>query len=633
MNEIADHTRIVSVAEMQRLEKEADAAGQTYATMMEQAGTALAKAVQESFPGSADQSVLVLVGPGNNGGDGLVCARHLSDAGYRVRVYLWARGGYPAKEEQAGKGGKKKAPSRKTGPQEDYEGHLGQVLERNVPAHSADEDADAVQLRAWLDEADIVVDALLGTGANRPIEGALAGILQQLNEVRSRRLPPARTKAGEIGSATASETGGPLALSPLTVVAVDVPSGLNADSGALDPATVAADMTVTFGCAKAGQFLFPGAAVLGELVVADIGIPAELTVDMQTFFLTPEQVADLLPTRGRNSHKGIFGKGMAVVGSVNYPGAAFLSCAAMGRVGAGLVTGAIPQPVWVPLSSALAEPTWILLSHDLGVVNESAAANVGAKLGEYDALLIGCGLGQESATRGFMERLLRRNHKQRPSALPRGFAASESETAEYEQPVSDTDSHSNGEAVADSPSSFPFGPIRRRNQLPAETPPLPPTVIDADGLNLLAQLDDWPSLLPADCVLTPHPAEMARLCGLGSVQEVVDNRWRLARERAAVWQAVVLLKGPYTVIATPEGELAVLPVATAALATAGTGDILAGVITGLLAQGLSPFHAACLGAWLHGRAGELCEQRIGCAGVIATDLLPLLPAAMNELRD
>ena len=400
MNEIADHTRIVSVAEMQRLEKEADAAGQTYATMMEQAGTALAEAVQESFPGSADQSVLVLVGPGNNGGDGLVCARHLSDAGYRVRVYLWARGGYPAKEEQAGKGGKKKAPSRKTGPQEDYEGHLGQVLERNVPAHSADEDADAVQLRAWLDEADIVVDALLGTGANRPIEGALAGILQQLNEVRSRRLPPARTKAGEIGSATASETGGPLALSPLTVVAVDVPSGLNADSGALDPATVAADMTVTFGCAKAGQFLFPGAAVLGELVVADIGIPAELTVDMQTFFLTPEQVADLLPTRGRNSHKGIFGKGMAVVGSVNYPGAAFLSCAAMGRVGAGLVTGAIPQPVWVPLSSALAEPTWILLSHDLGVVNESAAANVGAKLGEYDALLIGCGLGQESATRG-----------------------------------------------------------------------------------------------------------------------------------------------------------------------------------------------------------------------------------------
>ena len=633
MNEIADHTRIVSVDEMQRLEKGADAAGQSYAAMMEQAGTALAEAVQESFSGSADLSVLVLVGPGNNGGDGLVCARHLSDAGYLVRVYLWARGGYPAKEEQAGKRGKKKAPSRKSGPEEDYEGHLGRVLERNVPAHSAEEDVDAVQLRAWLDETDIVVDALLGTGANRPIKGALARILQQLTEVRSRRLAPARTKAGEADTAAVSESGGPETRPPVTVVAVDVPSGLNADSGALDPVSVAADMTVTFGCAKTGQFQFPGAAALGELVVADIGIPAEVTVDSQTFFLTPEQMADLLPTRSRNSHKGAFGKGMAVVGSVNYPGAAFLSCAAMGRVGAGLVTGAIPQPVWVPVSSALAEPTWILLSHDLGVVNEGAAANVNAKLSEYDALLIGCGLGQENATRGFMERFLRRNHRQSRSALPGVFAAWESEKAEDGQPVSETDSPSNDEEAADSATDSPFGTIRRRDELPAEAPPLPPTVIDADGLNNLAQLDDWPSLLPADCVLTPHPAEMARLCGLASVQEVVDNRWELARERAAAWQAVVLLKGPYTVIATPEGELAVLPVATAALATAGTGDILAGAITGLLAQGLTPFQAACLGAWLHGRAGELCEQRVGSAGAIASDLLPLLPAAMNELRD
>ena len=187
------------------------------------------------------------------------------------------------------------------------------------------------------------------------------------------------------------------------------------------------------------------------------------------------------------------------------------------------MTGAIPQPVWVPVSSALAEPTWILLSHDLGVVNEGAVANVNAKLSEYDALLIGCGLGQENATRGFMERLLRRNHSRRRSALPGGFAAWESEKAEDGQPVSETDSSSNGEEAADSATDSPFGTIRRRDELPAETLPLPPTVIDADGLNNLAQLDDWPSLLPADCVLTPHPAEMARLCGLASVQEVVDN--------------------------------------------------------------------------------------------------------------
>ena len=598
MNEIADHTRIVTVAEMQRLEKETDATGQSYAAMMEQAGAALADAIQESFLHSADLSVLVLAGPGNNGGDGLVCARHLSDAGFPVRVYLW---------------------KRKTAPQEDYEGHFAQLVERNVPAHSAEEDADAVQLTAWLDESAVVVDALLGTGANRPIEGALARILQQLAETRALRLSAAGAVAGEGGADPPRKSAGPGAASPLVVVAVDVPSGLHADSGALDPATVAADMTVTFGCAKSGHFQFPGAAILGELVVADIGVPPELAAGIRTFFLTPEQTAGLLPERSRNSHKGSFGKGMAVVGSVNYPGAAFLSCAAMGRVGAGLVTGAIPQPVWVPVSSALAEPTWILLSHDLGVVNEDAVATIEPRLGDYNALLIGCGLGQENATRGFIQRLLRRNRNQRPSALPTGFAAPEGQSSADEPPIS---------GMANSP----FGSIRRREQLPAEIPPLPPTVIDADGLNNLAELNDWPSLLPADCVLTPHPAEMARLCGLSSVQEVVDNRWALARERAAAWQAVVLLKGPYTVIAHPDGDLAVLPVATPALATAGTGDVLAGVITGLLTQGLSPFHAACLGAWLHGRAGELCEQKIGCAGVIARDLLPFLPAAMNELR-
>ena len=193
MNQIADHTRIVSVAEMQRLEKEADAAGQSYAALMEQAGTALAEAIQESFARSADRSVLVLAGPGNNGGDGLVCARHLSDAGYRVRVYLW---------------------KRKTEPQEDYEGHLGQLIERNVSAHSAEEDVDAVQLRAWLDEAAVVVDALLGTGANRPIQGALARILQQLAEVRNRRSSVARAAAREVASDPASEPAGSGAHSP-----------------------------------------------------------------------------------------------------------------------------------------------------------------------------------------------------------------------------------------------------------------------------------------------------------------------------------------------------------------------------------------------------------------------------------
>lgn len=563
---ISPHTRIVSVAEMQRLEKEADAAGQSYAAMMEQAGIAVADAIQKRFLHTTDAPVLVLVGPGNNGGDGLVCARHLSDAGYPVRIYLW---------------------KRKTAPQDDYEGHFAQLIKRNIPTHSAQEDPDSLQLAAWLDEAVVVVDALLGTGANRPIKGELARICMQLIHARSRRLS---------------------LQDKLAVVCVDVPSGLHADSGMIDPHTVPADMTVTFGCAKTGHFQFPGAAILGDLVMADIGIPPELTADILTFFLTPEYVAGLLPERSNNSHKGTFGKGMAIVGCVNFPGAVLLSCAAMGRVGAGLVTGAVPQPVWMSVSSALAEPTWLLLSHDLGVINADAVGTINQVLNDYDALLIGCGLGQANATRTFLQQFLSRKHRQ----PPREFATADDRI---------------GDSTKD---SFPFRSLHGREQPPANIPPLPPTVIDADGLNNLAQLDDWPSLLPAACVLTPHPAEMARLCGLPSA--VINKRWSLAREKAATWNAVVLLKGPYTVIAHPDGRLAVLPVATPALATAGSGDILAGAITGLMGQGLSPFHAACLGAWLHGRAGELCEQEIGPAGVVARDLLPFLPVAMNELR-
>jgi NAD(P)H-hydrate epimerase len=160
----------------------------------------------------------------------------------------------------------------------------------------------------------------------------------------------------------------------------------------------------------------------------------------------------------------------------------------------------------------------------------------------------------------------------------------------------------------------------------------PAHLIDADGLNCLAALPDWPSRLPARCVLTPHPAEMARLCGL-SIPEVVAQRWGLARAQAAAWNCTLLLKGPFTIVADPSGWMGVLPVATPALATAGSGDVMSGVIGGLLAQGLAPFHAACAGAWLHGQAGLRCEAALGLAGVIASDLLPQLPAVLHFLAD
>ncbi|MEZ4706090.1 MAG: NAD(P)H-hydrate dehydratase [Caldilineaceae bacterium] len=524
--QILETSKLVTVSEMQQIERRADAAGHSYAVMMETAGRAVAECILQAphlAKAAARAPVLVLVGPGNNGGDGLVCARHLHENGVQTRVYLWRRA---------------------TAAEHDYESHFARLTELGVPTARADEDPSFAQLQSWLAEVSTVVDALLGTGANRPIVGQLAELLEQVQEVQTARNLPC--------------------------VAVDCPSGLNCDTGALDPRTLFADLTVTFAYAKWGHYQFPGAEACGQMTVADIGIPASITAVSRTFVLNEQWLAPQLPVRSNNSHKGSFGKVMAAVGCMNYAGAAYLSCAAAGRVGAGLVTGAIPQPVWAPSASKLTEATWLPLPATAsGHFDATAAYPVGEALAGYKALLVGCGLGQTDSTGQFMHQLL-------------GHLG------------------------------------------------LPPTVIDADGLNCLAQIAQWPTRLPEFTVLTPHMAEMSRLCRL-PIAEVTAQRWILAQQKAAEWNVVLLIKGPYTVIAAPTGELAILPVATSALATAGTGDVLAGSIAGLLAQDVAPFAAACLGAWIHGLAGLLCAQDIGSIGVVASDLLPRLPLVLRKM--
>jgi NAD(P)H-hydrate epimerase len=521
--DVSPAQRLVSVAEMQAIEKATDAGGHSYAAMMEIAGNAVGRNIV-ALCGIVP--VLVLVGPGNNGGDGLVCARYLQRAGAPVVVYLW---------------------KRRTDPERDYEGHFAAVAALGIPTARAEEDEGLAILREWLGRSSIVVDALLGTGAKGPIEGLLADVLRT---VAAQHVPSQ------------------------TIVAVDCASGIDCDTGALSPQALIPHITVTFGFAKHGHFQFPGADAVGKLIVADIGIPHELAVQVRTFLITQELVQAWLPPRPRLSHKGTFGKLLLIVGSESYPGAAYLSCAAAGRTGAGLVTGAVPKSIWALLAGRLAEPTWLPLpvreGGELeGWLDETAAALVIDKASSYDALVLGCGLGKNDATRAYVEQLLAQS--------------------------------------------------------------LPPAVVDADGLNCLAELSGGPQRLRTLGVLTPHPAEMARLCAL-DVQEVVQRRWELARERAATWGQVVLLKGPYTVIADPQGWLGVLPIATPALATAGSGDVLAGMIGSLLAQRLDPFAAACTGSWLHGTVGLRCEQEIGPAGVVASDLLVQLPAVLRALH-
>ncbi len=289
--EIPAQNRLVSVAEMQALERAADAAGHSYAAMMEIAGrrvaeTLLARYGRTSTSYLSDRATTAAMVWSVHG----TCMKRAR----QFAVYLW---------------------KRRTNPDNDYEGHFGKLAALGVPAAHADDDPGFGILGSWL-ESSVLVDALLGTGTNRPIEGQLAHLLRYVDEFR---------RGHE---------------QLFQILAVDCASGLNCDTGAVDPLTLSPDVTVTFAHAKVGQFKFPGADSVGELITVDIGVPADLSTNIKTFLIDEILVQRWLPTRPRLSHKGAFGKVLLAVGSQRFPGAAYLSCAAAGRVGAGLVTGA-----------------------------------------------------------------------------------------------------------------------------------------------------------------------------------------------------------------------------------------------------------------------------------------------------
>ena len=264
---------------------------------------------------------------------------------------------------------------------------------------------------------------------------------------------------------------------------------------------------------------------------------------------------------------------LVAAGSVNYIGAAYLACSGAMRVGAGLVTLAIASSLQPILASKLTEVTYLPLPETTpGNISRKAANLVREELERCDVLLMGCGLGQSPLVVRFVKSVL-------------------------------------------------FG--RKSLSLPL--------VLDADAINVLAGVQNWWQKLTDNVILTPHPGEMARLVG-ASVDEVQSDRVGLARKAARAWRKTVVLKGAYTVVAAPEGRCRISPFANPGLASAGTGDVLSGVIAGLVAQGLSVSEAASVGVYLHGKAGDLVKDRLGDAGIIASDLLPELPLAIKQLK-
>ncbi|HHY15727.1 MAG TPA: NAD(P)H-hydrate dehydratase [Firmicutes bacterium] len=501
--------RVVTGREMRLIEQQAlETLGVSGLLLMETAGAGLAALVAEQYGCPAGKKIHVLAGMGNNGGDGLVAARHLLSRGARPKVYLLGDESGATPEHRVNL---------------DILRRLGVEL---VLADTAHPD----RLRFSLSMGDLIIDALLGTG----FRGELAPDFQVLVETVNGLQRP--------------------------VVAVDIPSGVHAATGQVRGAAVKADLTVGLGLLKAGCLLHPGREYSGDVKLINLGIP--LTGDgFPVRRLLDASILHTLPSRSPAGHKGTFGHVLVVGGSRNYAGAPSLSGQAALRGGAGLVTLAVPENIVsrFPPSELIILP---LEGTDSGSLARSALAGLLKEGANKDVLVVGPGLSREPESLDLVQHLLR--------AWDR------------------------------------------------------PAVIDADALEVLTS-DFLKSIEPANrskWILTPHPGEMARLLG-NTPAEVNENRLQIAQEFAEKWGLILVLKGAPTIISS--GKITYInSTGSHGLASAGTGDVLAGLIGSLAAQGLNPLKAAAAGVYAHGAAGDLAGEK-GQRSLIAGDCLHLLP--------
>ncbi len=518
--------KIVSCDQSRQIDRKAAEKGLTTAILVENAGRAVAFHVANIAAPIEGKNILILVGKGNNGADGLVAARHLLELKAKPTAYM------------AGE----RDPARDAA----FQG----AVQKGVSVVRADQDNNASRLAELLQSADVVIDAFLGTGRSGAIEGVFKQALEAVASTRGCRRG-------------------------MLVVGLDVPSGLDGDNGAVDPVTLNCDFTITLGNPKLGLFLFPGASRVGRLIVADIGLPPELTADIKLELMTDEWASSVLPKRPLNANKGTFGRVLVVAGSINYIGAAYFSCMGAYRVGAGLVALATPTSLQGPLAARLTEATYVPLPQSAtGVVAEDAFTTLKREIMASNVMLMGPGLGKSKAALEFMKSTL-------------------------------------------------------LNLQPASSPNL---VLDADALDAVKEIEDWSKKLPRQMVVTPHPGELARMISK-SISDIQKDRIGLATRLAREWDNTVVLKGAHTVVASPDGKVMLSPFANPGLASGGTGDVLSGAIAGLLAQGVGFFDSSALGVYLHGMAGELVRSELGDTGMIAEDLLPALPQSIKRLRE
>jgi ADP-dependent NAD(P)H-hydrate dehydratase / NAD(P)H-hydrate epimerase len=523
--------KALTAQEMKEVDRlSTERAGIPSLTLMENAGRGVAEFVRARYPDFAQRRIILLCGKGNNGGDGFVAARYLMKFGADPDAVLCA------------------APN-------DLEGDALESLNKwhalagEVHVVASQEDWDGIV--ASLGPGTIIVDALLGTGTHGELHGPLMKVIQDVNTKRSPRS---------------------------VVVAVDIPSGLIADTGAKAGDAIVADYTVTFTAPKTGMLMAGAAACVGKLHVCDIGSPLELIEETgkgEVRWLEALDFGAFSRPRKADSNKGDFGHALIVAGALGKSGAAVLASWAALRVGAGLATVATPEPVW----QAVAE-------HNPEVMTEPLAATEAGSL------------SRRSLENGYFEALLK---KKRALAIGPGLGT-HGETQEF---------------------------IRAAVKMKGGAP----IILDADGLNAFAGRAGELREAGEAIAITPHPGEMARLTG-GAIADVQANRFETAKKAASDWNAIVVLKGQQTIVAAPNGRVAVNSTGNPGMATGGTGDVLTGILAGLTAQYAEAdfYETVCFGVYLHGLAGDICYDENGQSPLMASDLIKALPRALKHFR-
>lgn len=513
---------IVTCAQMREMEKNAIASGISALRLMENAGSAAARCIRESMP-VAGRHCLVVCGKGNNGGDGFVVARRLMETNAQVTVVMAC--GAPVTPE------------------------AGEVFERLSNLRPTVIDASQTErCAAAIAASDIVVDAVYGTGFHGNIKDeGVAALISAVNESRAK------------------------------VFALDMPSGANADTGEAEGQCIRADTTISFGAPKTGQFLFPAANSCGRVLTVGIGLldSAYRLSGAQVELLDGGMVHGMLPVREKNSNKGTFGKAVLLCGSLGMAGAAYLAASGALRTGAGLVTLAVPQPVYLPVASKLDEcMVYPLEATEGGAAAFSNLERIRELARGATALVVGCGLSRDDETAQLVRELV--------------------------------------------------APEAREDDIAC------PIILDADGINAFEGHIDLLRTSKAELILTPHPGEMARLCGM-TAAKIQENRLDVARNFAKDFGVTLVLKGANTIVAAKDGPAYINPTGNPGMAKGGSGDILAGMTAGLAAQKIAPVKAACCGVYIHGCAGDRAAGKLSQYGMIPTDMLSEVPQIFREM--